>query len=344
MPRDYAQMIRGWSTILLERDTSLTLRGQPTVSEWIECTVQARLARGEITQNYADTIRTVTRAHLDLPFRSKTLGRDVSFGGLRLKSVTQALLQEFFDDLAIRKARNAKSGQERSLSPAYIKNVKAYLRSAWAMLQSDEHLSRYYQSLSFNRHMLRLPKRKPSSRPNRAYSPEEVEALIAACKDTHDMAILGLGLTGLRMPGEARGIRWADFFIEDSQRFLRVERQVVHEGGQDVERPRKRLEGGELVILYIPDRIWQMIESVKPYAMKLGAEHVLVPPPRSRNVVCMSAGAVRGRFEAIRDRANITRPGATLYALRHTVASMYMEIGGEEAARRIGGWTTSKVL
>lgn len=98
------------------------------------------------------------------------------------------------------------------------------------------------------------------------------------------------------------------------------------------------------MILYIPDRIWQMIESVKPYAMKLGAEHVLVPPPRSRNVVCMSAGAVRGRFEAIRDRANITRPGATLYALRHTVASMYMEIGGEEAARRIGGWTTSKVL
>jgi hypothetical protein len=86
-----------------------------------------------------------------------------------------------------------------------------------------------------------------------------------------------------------------------------------------------------------------MIVAVKPISEELGCDYVLATSHKGE-AGPMSAKTIQTKFESVKKRAGIVRDGATMYALRHTAVSFTMEIGGEEAARLIGAWSTPKVL
>lgn len=338
VPFEYASIARAWQNIHEGRDESSQLKGQPTLSQWIEKVFDAKLGRSQIVQNTRDTIQHVINGQINQPFTSSSHKQPIAIGHLRLKDVTQERLQEFADALGQRKKKNGDP-----LSPEYISRVFDYIRIAWRLLRRDQLLKRYAGQLSFDAEDLQLPKARLQARPNRAYSGAEVEQLITACKDAYETAIIGLGLLGVRMPGEGRAVLWTDFHEIDGKRFLIVGRQVVNEGKGRSTRHRKSTEGAERVTLWIPERLWKMIAAVKPISEELGCDYVLATSHKGE--ACpMSAKSIQTKFASLKKRAEIVRDGATMYALRHTAVSFTMEVGGEEAARLIGAWSTPKVL
>jgi len=338
VPVEYAAIARAWQDIQEGRDDSAQLRGQPTLAQWMESVFDGKLARQQITQSYRDTVQYVIDGQVNVAFPCPGFAQPVAIGNLKIKDVTQERLQAFTDELGKRLKRNGEP-----LSAAYIKRVGDYIRVAWKLLRKDRLLRRYAAHLSFEEDELERPKQRNQVRPNRAYSGAEVEALIGACQDAYDTAILGLGLLGVRMPGEGRGATWSDFQKIEGKRFLIVERQVVNEGKSRSVRHRKAVEGGERVTLWVPDRLWSMISAVKPVSEALESDHILATSMKGKGVA-MGASTIQKRFMELKARAKITRRGATLYALRHTAVSFTMEAGGEEAARMIGAWSTPKVL
>lgn len=338
VPPEYASIARAWQDIHEGRDESAQLKGQPTLSQWMEKVFDAKLARNQIVQNTRDTVQHVINGQINQPFTSSNFKQPIALGHLKLKDVTQERLQEFADALSQRRKRNGDP-----LSPEYISRVFDYIRIAWRLLRRDRLLRRYAGQLSFDAEDLQLPKARVQARPNRAYSGAEVEQLITACKDAYETAIIGLGLLGVRMPGEGRAVQWTDFNEIDGKRFLIVGRQVVNEGKGRSIRHRKSTEGAERVTLWVPERLWQMIFAVKPISEELGCDYVLATTHKGE--ACpMSAKTIQTKFESVKKRAGIARDGATMYALRHTAVSFTMEVGGEEAARLIGAWSTPKVL
>jgi integrase len=304
----------------------------------MERVFDAKLTRNQIVQNTRDTVQHVINGQINQPFNSSSYKQPIALGHLRLKDVSQERLQEFADALSQRKKKNGEP-----LSPEYISRVFDYIRIAWRLMRRDRLLRRYAGQLSFDAEDLQLPKARLQVRPNRAYSGVEVEQLINCCKDAYETAIIGLGLLGVRMPGEGRAVQWTDFHEIDGKRFLVVGRQVVNEGKSRSVRHRKSTEGAERVTLWVPERLWQMIVAVKPISEELGCDYVLATSHKGE-AGPMSAKTIQTKFESVKKRAGIVREGATMYALRHTAVSFTMEVGGEEAARLIGAWSTPKVL
>lgn len=338
LPAEYATIARAWQDIHEGRDESAKLRGQPTLSQWMEQVFSTKLERKMVARSYYDTVMHVVRGQINVPFESRAYKNPVALGGLKIKEITQDRLQEFVDALNQRVQKNGKP-----LSAEYVKRVCDYIRIAWHALRRDKLLSRYVNQLAFDAESLDLPKSRTKARPNTMYSHEEVEKLFAACMDVLDGLILALGLLGLRMPGEGRGLRWSDLEQRGDELWLHVQRQVVDEGATSVVRHRKATEGGETVSLYIPVRLRGLFEQARSFAGSDAEGYILVPPGRMGDVP-ISASAIQDRFRAMRLRAGVVRAGATLYALRHTVVTHTVERGGDEAGRKIGAWSTSKVM
>lgn len=337
LPEEYAEIARAWNDIDLGRDQSARLRGQPTLSEWMERVFQTKLDRKMVARSYFETVMHVVRGQINVPFDSRAYKNPISLGELKVKEVTQERFQEFVDALG---QRTQKNGQP--LSATYIKRICDYIRIAWFALRRDKLLSRYASHLAFDADTLDLPKSRTKARPNTMYTQHEVERLFDACEDTLDGLILILGLLGIRMPGEGRGLRWTDLQVNGDDLWLHVRQQVVDEGAAAVVRHRKATEGGESVSLYIPIRLRSVFNQARATARETNAFMLVKPGGKGDKPI--SASAIQGRFRKIRERAGVIRPGATLYALRHTVVTHTVELGGDEAGRKIGAWSTSKIM
>lgn len=314
----------------------------PTISDLIRRNIKLKEGRGQIEPSTAETDRqnlkrietqTIPDTDPDLYVPSFVLG------DLRIDEVTQTLLQEFVDSLS--KARSAKTGE--ALSPKYIRNIVGTIASGWKILQSDEHLRPLFGRLLFTKGHLNFPKPK-EVRPNTKYTAEEVEDLIANCTDDMDRAFLALGLTGMRAPGEPAGCKWSDLHEYGGETFVSVERQIQEVKGRFISKPTKTGARGERSVP-IPKRLVEMIEPMKVHADRSGSEFILcgnVGAGSSKG--CTSPNVLQERFNRLKERAGITRDGATLYALRHTVISEFRRVHGSDIAQLIGGHTNKAML
>ncbi|MCO5296811.1 MAG: hypothetical protein M9921_08135 [Fimbriimonadaceae bacterium] len=329
------------------REDRLSITGAPTLEFIIEENLNRKRNNKSIEGSTLATDRSFFENWVKRKFlRSEVAGMSefpYALADVQISRLTQPMIQEFVDVLSRVEHKHGKDGLSRST----IENILAVVGSAWRSLRNHPRYKEFYSAVNFRDDVI-LPK-KALVRPNSRYTFDEVEQLIAACHNELDSAVLALSLLGIRAPSEVAGITVDDFFDYREFIFLRVHQQIDVVDKVRVLKPytktgSKGSDEGVRQLLVLP-RLWEMIRPCAETARRLGYRFIIHSASGTGDAYgSVDPHVIQRRFAEIRRIAEVSRKGATLYALRKTVASHAKEVGGTDLAQIIGGWRGTGVF